>query len=117
MSIPFIASVAICAVEVATNPELLASGKKAMRLALQSRFPEQHPLLLGEHLDYATLLVRSATEAAARIDSGAISKDQALAELQHSYQSFPSESVGRALAYGVGAPNNSFKPKPLRGSA
>lgn len=109
MSIPFMTPVAIGAVKIATDPVLLASGYQAMLTALESSFPEQHPLLVGEHLDYAILMVRSAVKAAAKVQSGSVSQADALAALQRGYISFPVHCVKRALAYGLGAPNKSLE--------
>lgn len=103
MSIPFVTHVAVAAVEVATDPELAGAGKRAMWAALQARFDDQHPLLIGEHLDYALLLISSAEVSAAKVSSGATSRDDALSELRRGYSSFPSESVDSALSYGLRA--------------
>jgi hypothetical protein len=117
MSVPFIPSVANGAVEVMTDPGLVAAGRKAALVSLQSRFPSEHPLLIGEHLDYAGLLVSSAGDLATQVLAGALSRPDALAKLQSGFSSFPSQSIERALAYGMDAPNNSFNPTPLRGAA
>lgn len=101
MSVPFVAAVAVGAVEVATDPGLVALGVRASGAALASRFPDQHPLLVGEHLDYATMLVRAAAAAAAAVQAGTVSRGGALAALQHSHPGFAPESVERALAYGL----------------
>lgn len=103
MSIPFVTQVAVTAVEVATDPELADAGKRAMSAALQARLDDQHPLLIGEHLDYALLLISSAEASAAKVSSGSISRDDALLELRRGYGSFPSESVNRALSYALQA--------------
>lgn len=103
MSIPFVTQVAVAAVEVATDPELAGAEKRAMSVALQARFDDQHPLLIGEHLDYALLLIGSAELSAAKVRSGSISRDDALSELRRGYGSFPSESVDRALSYALQA--------------
>lgn len=103
MSIPFVTQVAVAAVEVATAPELAGAGKRAMSAALQARFDDQHPLLISEHLDYALLLISSAEASAAKVSSGSISRDDALSDLRRGYGSFPSESIDRALSYGLRA--------------
>ena|SRR5690348_6763825 len=97
MSVPFLSSVAIGAVEVLTDQQLVAAGSKAVANALQSRFPAQHPLLVGEHLHYAGMLIRSASEIAAKVQAGSLSQAQAMAKLQSGYSDFPSQSVERAL--------------------
>ena len=101
MSVPFIASVAIGAVEALTDQQFVAAGPKAVAAILRARFPDQHPLLVGEHLHYAGLLVRSASEAAAQVQAGSLSQVQAMAKLQSGYSDFPSQSVERALTYGL----------------
>lgn len=103
MSVPFVVQVAVAAVEVATDPTLASAGKKAMSAALQARFGDQHPLLIGEHLDYALRLVRSAEAAAAKVRSGSMSRDLALSELRRGYGSFPEESVDLAWSHGLRA--------------
>jgi hypothetical protein len=101
MSVPFLSSVAVGAVEALTDQQLVAAGSRAVANALQSRFPDQHPLLVGEHLHYAGLLVRSASELAAQVQAGSLSQLQAMAKLQSGYSDFPSQSVERALTYGL----------------
>ena len=103
MSVPFVVQVAVAAVEVATDPTLASAGKRAMSAALQARCGDQHPLLVGEHLDYALLLVRSAEDGAAKVRSGSMSRDLALSELRRGYGSFPDESVDLAWSYGLRA--------------
>ncbi|NUO75931.1 MAG: hypothetical protein HOQ32_07945 [Lysobacter sp.] len=113
MSIPFLVQVAVAAVEVATDPTLAGGGKKAMSAALQARCGDQHPLLVGEHLDYALLLVRSAEDGAAKVRFGSMSRDLALAELRRGYGGFPDESVDLAWSYGLQASDQPSHEAPM----
>jgi hypothetical protein len=101
MSVPFIKEVAEGAIEVLTNRGLVADGRQAVTTALERRFRKQHPILIGEHLDYAELVISDALKAAAKVKAGSISRTDALRQLQHGYNAFSNQSIERALSYGL----------------
>jgi len=67
--------------------------------ALTTRFPELHPVLIAENLQWTEQLFRAASGVASSVRAGLLTRDQALDALQSSHRSFSPHVVAQALAH------------------
>jgi hypothetical protein len=95
MSIPFIVEVAAGAVDVLTAQDV--SETPADRLC--KRFPKQHPLLVIEHIDYASMLIQASKNKTKMLRAGAISREEAINALTKSFDGFPLTAIEKALDF------------------
>jgi hypothetical protein len=103
MSVPFMPKVARKAIEILTEPEYAQAHHRLVSEALYERIPDQHPLLIDEHLDYTAQLIEAAKRLAEQIQSGKLSRADAVARLETSFSDFETESITRALAFALQA--------------
>jgi hypothetical protein len=101
MSIPFTPSVAIGAIEVLTDPQLIGASSETMLTELESRFQHQHPMLISEHLQYAEDLLASAMQIAIQTKQTSLPHVRAIQRLKSGYSGYPDQSIERALAYAL----------------
>jgi hypothetical protein len=98
MSVPFVLSVAIEALEIAIDPALDAHAKPA---ALERRIRKQHPLLIAEHREFVQLIVQDASKLAAKIGAGTLSQADALVQLEGAYHKFPRDLLKRTITHAL----------------
>jgi hypothetical protein len=101
MSVPFMPKVAIKAIEILTEPEYAQANYKIVSEALCRRIPDQHPLLIDEHLQFAMELIESAKRFAKQVKAGELPQADALERLGTSFDAFEIESVARVLAFAL----------------
>ena len=101
MSVPFMPKVALKAIEILTEPAYAQADHPAQLEALCRRIPDQHPILIGEHLDYASELIDAAKRLAEQINVGKLSRADALTRLGTSFSGFEHESIARAISFAL----------------
>ena len=103
MSVPFMPKVAIKAIEILTEPAFAQADHQLVADALCRRIPDQHPILIDEHLQFAVDLIKSAKRFAEQINAGNLSRADALDRLGKSFNAFETESIARALGFALQA--------------
>jgi hypothetical protein len=98
MSVPFIIEVAAGAIDILTAPSILSDTPAD---ALCKRFPWQHPLLVMEHIDYASMLIQSSKNKAKMIKAGSITREEAVKSLTNSFNGFPVTSIEKVLGFAM----------------
>jgi hypothetical protein len=98
MSVPFIIEVAAGAIDVLTTRDVVSGTPTDM---LCKRFPKQHPLLVMEHIHYASMLIQSSKNQAKMIKVGSISTKEAVKSLTKSFNDFPVTSIEKALGFAM----------------
>ena len=101
MSVPFVPNVALKAIEILTQAQYAQSGYNLRFEALCERIPDQHPILISEHLDFAADLIESAKRLAGQVKAGELSRAEALERLGKSFDGFGDESIARALVFAL----------------
>ena len=101
MSVPIVPKVALKAIEILTEPRYAQSDPNLRFEALCGRIPNQHPILIDEHLQIASDLIESAKRLAGQIKAGEASRAEALERLGASLNVFANESIARALAFAL----------------
>jgi hypothetical protein len=101
MSVPFMPKAAIKAIEILTEPEYAQADYNLTFEVLCRRIPDQHPILISEHLQFAEELIESAKRLAKQVNAGELSRANALKRLGKSFSAFEIESIGRALAFAL----------------
>jgi hypothetical protein len=103
VSVPFMPTVAIKAIEILTESAYAQADYNLTFEVLCRRIPDQHPMLISEHLDYATELIEASKRFAKQVKAGELSQADALAHLETTFDAFEIESVTRALAFALQA--------------
>jgi hypothetical protein len=103
MSVPFMPKVARKAIEILTEPEYSQADYRLVSQALYKRIPDQHPILIDEHLQFAMDLIESAQRFARQVKAGELLQADALERLGKSFDAFEHESITRALAFALQA--------------
>ena len=101
MSVPFVPKVALKAIEILTEPQYAHSDYNLRLEALCERIPDQHPILISEHLEFAEDVIESAKRLARQVKAGELSRAEALERLGKSFDSFASESIALALSFAL----------------
>jgi hypothetical protein len=117
MSIPFLIEVAAAAVEMLTSPNLSAVSPHVRNLfavspvrrdfsetpteLLCKQFPKQHPLLISEHIAYASMLIQASQAKAQLLRAGAITSAEAIRSLTTSFTGFPVTAIEKALEFAI----------------
>jgi tRNA A37 threonylcarbamoyladenosine synthetase subunit TsaC/SUA5/YrdC len=107
MSIPFLIEVAAAAVEMLTAPNLPAVSPVRRDFSetpaemLCKQFPKQHPLLISEHIAYASMLIQASQAKAQMLRAGAITSAEAIRSLTTSFTGFPVAAIEKALEFAM----------------
>ena len=101
MSVPFVPSIAVGAVDVMTGSMAATAGRGTVLDTMQLRFPDHHPMLIDEHIHYAGLLLQEAAKLAIEVKNHSLSREEAFARLQSGFENFPGTSIERALGDGL----------------
>lgn len=98
MPVPFSREVIAYAAELLSTP---GCGSSVPSDALKLRFPELHPVLIAENLQWTEQLFGAASELAASVRAGALTPEQALDHLLSNHRPYPQHVVSRALDYAL----------------
>ena len=101
MSVPFVPKVALKAIKILTEPQYAQSDYNLRFEALCKRIPDQHPILIDEHLQFAADVIKSAKRLAGQVKAGELSRAEALERLEKSFEGFGDESIARALVFAL----------------
>lgn len=95
MPVPFSQEVTTCAADLLAGAGDGADPFEVLRL----RFPQLHPILVAENLEWTKHLFSAALRLADSVRAGLLTQEQALDHLQSSHRSFGSHAVAQALAH------------------